>query len=80
MTNKKGPSTFQCAPYLEVLRCFSEVRFCVSQQGFPTVSGLRHLTEGKYSLRHPVANPEQFALRCDDILKIVFLMIYWKRR
>jgi len=65
MTNKKGPSTFQCAPYLEVLRCFSEVRFCISQQGFPTVSGLRH----------PVANPEQFALRCDDILKIVFLMI-----
>jgi len=29
---------------------------------FPTFSGLRHPTEKKYNMRHPMANPYQFAL------------------
>jgi len=44
-------------------------------QCFPNFLGLRHLAEGKYSLRHPVESPQQFALGYDDILKILFLMI-----
>jgi len=39
---------------------------------FPILSGLRRPTEEKYNVKHPVANPQQFALRCDDILKILF--------
>ena len=46
---------------------------------FPNFLGLRRPTEEKYTLRHPVVNPQQFALRFGYILKIVFLMTYWKR-
>jgi len=45
-------------------------------QCFPTVLGLRDPTEDKHNLRHLVMKPQQFALRFDDILKIVFLMKY----
>jgi len=32
-------------------------RGCVKEFGTRTLSGLLHTTEGKYNLRHPVANP-----------------------
>jgi len=42
----------------------------------PTFLGLWNPTEGKYNLLHPLGNALQFALRFDDILKIVFLKMY----
>jgi len=41
-------------------------------QWFPTFLGLWCPTEENYNLRHPVANPQQFALRFDDSLKMYF--------
>jgi len=40
---------------------------------FPYLSDLCHRTEEKYHLRHPVANPQKFALRFDDIVKIYYI-------
>jgi len=39
-------------------------------QCFPTFLSLRHLTEKKYKLRHPVANSQQFPSGFDDIFKM----------
>ena len=41
-------------------------------QWFPTCLGLRHPAEENYILRHPVANPYNFASRFDDSLKMYF--------
>jgi len=37
--------------------CMKECQIAL-KQCFPTILGLRHLTEYKYSLRHPVENPQ----------------------
>jgi len=39
-------------------------------QWFPTCLGLRHPAEENSVLRHPVANPYNFASRFDDSLKM----------
>jgi len=38
--------------------------------------GLRYPTKENYNLQNPVANPNNFALRFDDILKMYFVMMY----
>ena len=48
---------------------------CIAQslvQWFPTCLGLRHPAEENYILRHPVANPYNFASRFDDSFKMYF--------
>jgi len=42
------------------------------EQWFPTCLDLRHPAEENYILRHPVANPYNFASRFDDSLKMYF--------
>jgi len=37
---------------------------------FPNFFWLAHLTEENCNLQHPVANPQQSALKFDDILKM----------
>ena len=55
----------------------TEKNFCclnviILTQWFPTCLGLRHPAEENYILRHPVANPYNFASRFDDSLKVYF--------
>jgi len=40
-------------------------------QCFLIFLGLQHPTDEKYNLRHPVMDPKQFAVRFDDISKIL---------
>jgi len=39
---------------------------------------LQHSTDEKYSLRHPVTNPCEFAVKFGGIMKMCYLMICWK--
>jgi len=66
------------------LICFFAFFYLKTQPGwmiYTSVSelfGLRYPTKENYNLQNPVANPNNFALRFDDILKMYFVMMYWK--
>jgi len=61
--------------YLRFPKMFAHICLSTSyclEQWFPTCLGLRHPAEENYILRHPVANPYNFASRFDDSLQMYF--------